>query len=79
MMTFIDILEYHCLLHLRPKSDKFNFISGTNNYENWNENIFLLIQNFKTMERRDTTVYLSYDDPKILDEIALEEFFILKR
>ena len=31
------------------------------------------------MERRDTTVYLSYDDPKILDEIALKEFFILKR
>ena len=27
-------LEYHCLLHLRPKSDKFHFISGTNNYEN---------------------------------------------
>ena len=31
------------------------------------------------MGRRDTTVYLSYDDPKILDEIALKEFFILKR
>ena len=79
MMIFKDILEYHCLLHLRPKSDKFHFISGTNNYENWNENIFLLIQNFNTMERRDTTVYLSYDDPKILDKIALKEFFILKR
>ena len=29
------------------------------------------------MERRDTTVYLSYDDPKILDEIALKEFLFL--
>ena len=29
------------------------------------------------MGRRDTTVYLSYDDPKILDEIALKEFLFL--
>ena len=34
---------------------------------------------FLTMGRRDTTVYSSYDDPKILDEIAVEEFCILKR
>ena len=36
------------------------------------------MQNFNTMGRRDTTLYSSYDDPKILDEIAVEEFFILK-
>ena len=31
------------------------------------------------MGRRDTIVYSIYNDPKILDEIALGEFFIPKR
>ena len=31
------------------------------------------------MGRGDTTVYSIFNDPKILDEIALREFFIPKR
>ena len=31
------------------------------------------------MDRRDTIVHSIYNDPKILDEIALGEFFIPKR
>ena len=41
--------------------------------------IFSFWYRTSTKWKRDTTVYLSYDDPKILDEIALKEFFILKR
>ena len=56
MMISTDILKYHCLSHLRLKSDKFNFImiSCMNNYEYWDENIFLLIQNFNTQSAGET-------------------------
>ena len=42
-----------------------------NNYEYWDENNFPSDTELQyTIGRRDTTVYSSYDDPKILDGIA---------
>ena len=42
-----------------------------NNYEYWDENNFPSDTELQyTIGRRDTTVYSSYDYPKILDEIA---------